>query len=274
MHLPLRLRRSAGRAASLALLALAAACASPAPPSPPAGGVPWQALLPAEILLLGEQHDAPDHQRLEREAVASLAGRRQLAALVMEMAEAGHGTAGLPRDATESAVRAALAWNDAAWPWTHYGPVVMEAVRAGAPVLGGNLPRARMREAMQDAAWDARVPAPVLRRQVEAMETGHCGLLPASQLPGMARIQIARDDSLARTAAGARRPGQTVLLVTGAGHARRDLGVPLHWDAGVQARVAIARPDSATDPLPGGAADTVLPTPPLPPTDHCAALRR
>ncbi|AVT04283.1 ChaN family lipoprotein, partial [Paracidovorax avenae] len=189
MHLPLRLRRSAGRAASLALLALVAACASPAPPSPPAGDAPWQALLPTEILLLGEQHDAPDHQRLEREAVASLAGRGQLAALVMEMAEAGHGTAGLPRDATESAVRAALAWNDAAWPWTHYGPVVMEAVRAGVPVLGGNLPRARMRGAMQDAAWDARVPAPVLRRQVEAMEAGHCGLLPASQLPGMARIQ-------------------------------------------------------------------------------------
>ncbi len=274
MHLPIRLRRCAVRAASLALLALAAACASPAPPSPPAGGGPWQALLPTEILLLGEQHDAPDHQRLERDAVASLAGRGQLAALVVEMAEAGHGTAGLPRDATESAVRAALAWNDAAWPWTHYGPVVMEAVRAGVPVLGGNLPRARMGEAMQDAAWDSRVPAPVLRRQVEAMEAGHCGLLPASQLPGMARIQVARDDSLARTAAGARRPGQTVLLVTGAGHARRDLGVPLHWDADVQARVAIARTESTTDPLPGGAADTVLPTAPLPPTDHCAALRR
>jgi hypothetical protein len=44
----------------------------------------------------------------------------------------------------------------------------------------------------------------------------------------MTRIQIGRDQAMARTAAAAVRPGQTVLLVAGNGHVQRDLGVPLH----------------------------------------------
>ncbi len=282
--LPLPWRSAAAVLAVSAVLAMAAGCSNappadghpsqPPPAHTPAATAPWAALLPPPVLLLGEQHDAPDHQRLQREAVAALGARGALSAVVLEMAEAGRGTQGLPRDAGEAAVRAALAWNDAAWPWERYGPVVMEAVRAGVPVLGGNLPRARMREAMHDPSWDARVPPDVLRRQIAAMDAGHCGLLPASQWAGMARIQIARDASLARTAADARRPGQAVLLIAGAEHVRRDLGIPLHWDGSVRSRVAIARAQSTTEPLPGGAADTILPTPALPPTDHCAALRK
>ena len=118
-----------------------------------------ESALPTDVLLLGEQHDAPDHQRLQREAVAWLASRGQLAALVMEMAERGHSTQGLPRDASEAQARAALQWDDAAWPWKAYGPVVMAAVVAGVPVLGGNLPRAQMKQAMGDARYDSHLPA-------------------------------------------------------------------------------------------------------------------
>lgn len=260
------------RAAVLALALLAAAC-SHSPPRP-ADIAPWDGMPPAEVLLLGEQHDAPDHQRLQREAAAALASRGRLAALVMEMAEAGRSTSRLPRDASETDVREALAWNDAAWPWANYGPVAMEAVRAGVPVLGGNLPRAQMRETMRDTAWDARVPPAVLRQQIAAMEEGHCGLLPASQWPGMARIQIARDARLAQAAAGARRPGQTVLLVAGAGHVRRDLGIPLHWDDGLRAKVVIAQARQEGQPLPAAAADRIVQTPAVPPKDHCADLRQ
>ena len=187
-----------------------------------------ESALPTDVLLLGEQHDAPDHQRLQREAVAWLASRGQLAALVMEMAERGRSTQGLPRDASEAQAQAALQWDDAAWPWKAYGPVVMAAVGAGVPVLGGNLPRTRMRAAMADATLDQHLPAPALAEQQQAMRDGHCGLLPESQIAPMARIQIARDASLAQTAQEALRSGQTVLLVAGNGHVLRHLGVPTH----------------------------------------------
>ena len=108
------------------------------------------------LWLYGEQHDQPDQQRQVADAVAQLAAAAGLHAVVLEMAERGRSTAALPPRADEAAVRNALAWSDG-WPWAQYGPVVMAAVRAGVPVLGGNLPRAEMRSAMADTALDQRV---------------------------------------------------------------------------------------------------------------------
>lgn len=238
---------------------------------------PWpdrlQTLLPADVLLLGEQHDAADHQRLQREAVLWLAARNQLAALVLEMAERGHTTIGLTPSATEADVQKALGWNDKAWPWKAYGPVVMAAVNAGVPVLGGNLPRSRMRAAMGETAWDQHLPGPALQRQYTALRDGHCGLLPETQIAPMARIQIARDASMAQTAQEALRPGQTVVLVAGGGHVLRSLGVPTHWPANLVSKVALAQAGQVL-PAINSDADTVVSTPAPPAKDHCAELRK
>ncbi|MDM7455681.1 MAG: ChaN family lipoprotein, partial [Tepidimonas sp.] len=107
-----------------------------------------------EWLLLGEQHDADAHQWLQAAAVQALATQGRLAALVLEMAERGRDTEALTSDADEAAVRAALAWPDAGWPWQRHAPEVRAAGRAGVPVVGGNLPRHRHSEVMRDAAWD------------------------------------------------------------------------------------------------------------------------
>ena len=269
-------------ALSLALLG-AAGCATPAPLGAD-GQARLATLLPADVLLLGEQHDAPAHQQLQRQAVQWLAARGELAALALEMAEQGRSTAGLPRDASEADVQHALAWRDAGWPWQTYRPVVMAAVRAGVPVLGANLPAARQREAMRDAALDARLPPAALAEQQQRMRDGHCGLLPESQIGPMTRVQIARDIAMADTVRAARQPGRTVLLVAGNGHVHRALGVPLHLPPDLTAKVLSAQSGQAqaaidsevTDTLPAhtSGADLLWPTPPVPPRDYCAELRR
>ena len=58
-------------------------------------------LLPTQVLLLGEQHDAPEHQAIHQRTVSTLAARGQLAALVLEMANGGS-TAGLAATASEA----------------------------------------------------------------------------------------------------------------------------------------------------------------------------
>lgn len=269
-------------ALSLALLG-AAGCATPAPLGAD-GQARLATLLPADALLLGEQHDAPAHQQLQRQAVQWLAARGALAALALEMAEQGRSTAGLPRDASEADVQHALAWRDAGWPWQTYRPVVMAAVRAGVPVLGANLPAARQREAMRDAALDARLPPAALAEQQQRMRDGHCGLLPESQIGPMTRVQIARDIAMADTVRAARQPGRTVLLVAGNGHVHRALGVPLHLPPDLTTKVLSAQSGQAqaaidsevTDTLPAhtSGADLLWPTPPVPPRDYCAELRR
>ena len=269
-------------ALSLALLG-AAGCATPAPLGAD-GQARLATLLPADVLLLGEQHDAPAHQQLQRQTVQWLAARGALAALALEMAEQGRSTAGLPRDASEADVQHALAWRDAGWPWQTYRLVVMAAVRAGVPVLGANLPAARQREAMRDAALDARLPPAALAEQQQRMRDGHCGLLPESQIGPMTRVQIARDIAMADTVRAARQAGRTVLLVAGNGHVHRALGVPLHLPPDLTTKVLSAQSGQAqaaidsevTDTLPAhtSGADLLWPTPPVPPRDYCAELRR
>jgi uncharacterized iron-regulated protein len=122
-----------------------------------------EALLPADVLLVGEQHDAPAHHELEQQIVSSLATRGLLAAVALEMAEVGASTAQLKPSSTEAQARSALKWDDKAWPWAAYGPAVMTAVRAGVPVLGANLPREQMPASMNDGTLDARLPGPALK---------------------------------------------------------------------------------------------------------------
>jgi uncharacterized iron-regulated protein len=236
-----------------------------------------QNLLPTPLLLLGEQHDAPEHQALQRDVVQTLATRGQLAAVVLEMLEQGRQTTGLSATADEATVRSTLQWQEernSGWPWPVYGPVVMAAVRAGVPVVGGNLPRERMRSAMADATLDTLLPEAALQQQRDAIRSGHCDLLPEGQIAPMTRIQIARDQAMARTSVAQLAPGKTVLLVAGNGHVRRDLGVPLYLGAGQAHRVVMAQAGPATSTAAPVLADAVWPTPAVPPQDHCAALKK
>lgn len=214
---PLPLRRALSRAGLCIATACLAACAGSFDPS----GAP-------QVLIFGEQHDQPDHQRQVTQAVRELAGEGRLGAVVLEMAEQGRSSLGQPRDAPEASVQTALAWAD--WPWDVYGPVVMAAVRAGVPVLGGNLPRAGLGEAASDASLDSKLDPTQNERIAEAVRRGHCGLLPSAQEPAMVRIQIARDRAMAQTVHEAlgRFPDRRVLLLTGAQHASLDRGVPVH----------------------------------------------
>lgn len=228
----------------------------------------------AAVCLLGEQHDHPDHHALQAWILSALAQRGRLAALALEMADAGRRFAG-PRNASEAAVRAALAWDDAGWPWRLYAGAVMAAVRAGVPVVGVNLPRADTRAAAQQPQWDDSVPAAVRQRIVQEVIDSHCGLLPAAAAPQMARVQFARDARMAQGAAALAQPGKTVVVLCGSVHADQSVGIALHLPPHVRCFSLLLRglgenPDPA---LPAGF-DAMWLTPGTPPRDHCAELRR
>jgi uncharacterized iron-regulated protein len=255
----------------LAVALVGCALAPPAADAPVARRI--AALLPADAVLIGEQHDAPEHHVIEREAVEALVARGRLAALTLEMAEEGNGTAHLPADATEAQVRTALSWNDKGWPWADYGAAVMAAVRAGVPVLGANLPRERMKDAMADVSLDAQLGDEARRAQQQAVREGHCNLLPVSQIGPMTRIQIARDRAMAQAVVKARQPGKTVLLIAGAGHVLRPIGVPQHLPSDLKVATVRLRAGPAGDAADSDY-DSTWPTPPLPPQDYCAGVRR
>jgi uncharacterized iron-regulated protein len=232
------------------------------------------AWLPADVLLLGEQHDAPQHQVLQQTIVDALAARGVLAAVALEMADSGDSTAALKPDASEAQTRIALRWNNDAWPWAAYGPAVMSAVRAGVPVLGANLPRAHMRSQMADAALDQRLPAAALATQQQLIRQGHCDLLPESQITPMTRIQIAKDMRMADTVQAAVRPGQVVVLITGSVHADKQLGVPQHLSPALQVKAIRLRSGTAAVGGERDSFDDVWTTPATPDKDYCADLAK
>jgi uncharacterized iron-regulated protein len=221
------------------LLLLLGACAAPA--LPPA--LAERAADSRELLLLGEQHDASGHRRLQRQVVEMLAAQGRLAALALEMAEQGRSTRALAASASEADVRTALHWNEAGWSWPTYAPVVMAAVRAGVPVIGANLPKAQMAAAMADSTLDGRLAGPALKAQQQAIRIGHCDLLPETQIAPMTRIQIARDRSMAQVLEKAIVPGKTVVLIAGNRHVDPALGIPQHLPANLRAETAALPPE-------------------------------
>ena len=244
----------------------------------------WQQTLAqwtdAQVIALGEQHDQIAHHQWEAQTVQWLAAGQRLGALVIEMAPTGGSTAGLATTSTEEQVQQALQWQSGAagggWPWQDYGPMVMNAVRAGVPVLGGNLPRAQMKQTMGQSRYDSHLPASGWQLQLDAIKDGHCGLLPESQFAPMARIQLARDESMAKVAATAvqqwSRPGQSVLLVAGRSHVRSDIGVPTWLPKDLRQKVAIAQSDKAPKAI-NMKADKLLTLAGNASQDQCAQLR-
>ncbi|MEI6761962.1 MAG: ChaN family lipoprotein [Betaproteobacteria bacterium] len=272
--------RLAGASFSAGLLLLVA-CANPLPavPAPhpaPAASLPTQLskLLPADALLLGEQHDAPEHQRIHQQVMQALAGQGQLAALVLEMAPQGGSTRGLPAQASESDIQTALLWDESAWQWAVYGPAIVSAVRAGVPVLGTNLPTPGLRATMRDTSLDQRLVASALAEQQQRIRSGHCDMLPESQIAPMARVQIARDLAMAQTITDAAQAGRTVVLLAGHGHVAPSLGVPQHLPPTFKAKAVLllaSQGDAAMESVANF--DAVWSTGPIPPRDYCAEFK-
>lgn len=133
------------------------------------------------------------------------------------------------------------------WDWTQYQPFVELALRYELPIVAANLSRADASRVARDgvgAVFDAaeqrrlgldRADEHLQRTHESIARDAHCRLLPESALVGLARAQVARDAVLADALRS--HPDRGVILLTGNGHARRDVGVPRHLTATERQRV-------------------------------------
>jgi uncharacterized iron-regulated protein len=271
------------------LLAVLTACQNVAPP--PVGGrirdlhtgesIAPRALVErlarAPRVAVGEQHDNRDHHTLQRWLLQALADQRPQGSLLLEMltpqqqprVDAVRQLPALPKD-----LPGALDWSPG-WDWSLYGPMVEFALRQTYPVLSANLDSAevqriyRQAPAMSGTRSNAATVKDELLRQIHE---SHCGLLPESQMPAMLAVQQQRDRRMAERLLEAPAPA---LLFAGAWHVRKDLGVPLHaLDSGARdAPVVLMLAEEGSDVTPA-MADFVWYTPPTPPQDYCAQMRR
>jgi uncharacterized iron-regulated protein len=202
-------------------------------------------LAQADFVLLGEQHDNPDHHRLQAKAIAALVRARRKPSVALEMFE--------PTDdalvdhyradphATADGLGHVLAWEKTGWPaWSAYAPIAQVAFEAGLPLRSANLPRSIVRRIAHEgitalpADAVARLGldqplAPALEASLEEeLRDSHCGQLAESMVGPMALAQRARDGQMALRLIAL---GAPAVLIAGAGHARVDRGVPVRLHA-------------------------------------------
>ncbi|QRY79555.1 ChaN family lipoprotein [Pseudomonas sp. PDNC002] len=236
-------------------------------------------LAAAPRVMVGEQHDNPDHHALELWLVRALAERRASGSVLLEMLNPNQQEAVTATQAAAAKGEApadligALQWQKG-WDWSQYGPLLTWLVKQPAPLLSANLDRSeimgiyKQMPALQGAQSTQSTVRDALL--VDIRES-HCGLLPESQLPAMLAVQQQRDRRMAERFKAAPEPA---LLIAGGFHARRDLGVPLHLqDLGAGEGLQVLMLAEVGRTVAPGQADYVWYTPAQPPQDHCAALR-
>jgi uncharacterized iron-regulated protein len=281
------------------LAALFAALVAPALPSAASIGIEAtpEALAAAmstrRNVLLGEVHDNGVQHALRLEALRRRleAGARPAIAFEQfdrqRQADIDRVRLEQPRNA-DALIAVAGARN---WEWKYYRSFVQLALEFDLPIVAANLSRGEAIKvategwgAIFDAAEQAalgldRLPVEFVSAHERSVARGHCDLLPIDSLPPMARAQIARDIVLARSVLPYLTRG--VVLLTGNGHVRKDVGVP-YWLNPEQRREVVsiglleADPDGAEVPVDElrQRYDTFLATAPAERPDPCEALRR
>ncbi|HEY3076975.1 MAG TPA: ChaN family lipoprotein [Burkholderiales bacterium] len=177
----------------------------------------------ARHVILGEIHDNAEHHRLQLVVLQALAGTPRL--LAMEQFDSEH------QAAIDAALREPEALADAGrldrkgWNWPLYKPLVQFALERGWPIIAANLSRNDARAIVADPARSGlSSPGPAVKAALERdIIDGHCGAAPeAKRLAGMVEAQRSRDARMASVLK------DRSVLIAGAGHARRDRGVPLY----------------------------------------------
>lgn len=262
-----------------ACLGIAPQLAAAAQALPANAGALADAMAGHRVVLLGEVHDNAAQHALRAQALRLLVERGARPALAFEQFDREQ-QAAIERARRERPgdvdYLVAQAGGAAGWQWNLYKPFVALALEYDLPIVAANLSR---KEAMAVATAapgaDAGVTAELLRAHEAAIAAGHCDLLPVAALPGMARAQIARDRTLARAITAYARSG--VVLLTGNGHARKDIGVAYWLARDAQAAavsIGLLETDVAGKPVsPVKGFDAYVLTDPAPRPDPCEELR-
>lgn len=198
----------------------------------------------AHFVLLGEQHDNADHHLLQAELVRALTGTGRHPALAFEMLDVEQQAtmdAALAREpGSPDAISQAVDWAHSGWPdWALYRPIFAAGLERGLPIVAANLSRAQGKalgfqglsalpaELVTRLGLDTPLPEDVSRAMRAELFQAHCGYLPEEHMDPMVQVQRARDAEMADRLLASDK-GDGAILITGAGHARMDRGVPAH----------------------------------------------
>ena len=192
----------------------------------------------APRVIIGEQHDQLSHHRIEQWLLQQLQGQRPQGSVLLEMLNPDQQARVdklKPWLETDPVVRPEhvtemLAWQPS-WKWEQYGELVMTVMRAPYPVWSANLDRSEIKQlfidqpAVQGKHSNLANDGKVHDKLKDIIRVMHDNQIDAPRLAAMLSVQQQRDRRMAERLLAAPAPA---VLIAGAYHAHKDLGVPLH----------------------------------------------
>jgi uncharacterized iron-regulated protein len=196
------------------------------------------------IVLLGEVHDNAAQHTLRLRAFDALLATGARPALLLEQfdrerqGDIDRARDGAPGREGAERVIAAASQPNAGWQWAYYKPFIERALEHGLPIVAANVSRDDARnviaQGLAASGFDAQVPPEIEAGQTAGIEASHCGMVDSALARRMTAAQVARDQFMARSIE--RHADRGVVLLTGNGHARRDIGVPRWLPPALRAR--------------------------------------
>ncbi|MGK5028319.1 ChaN family lipoprotein [Janthinobacterium sp. MDT1-19] len=195
-------------------------------------------LAAAPRVIIGEQHDQLSHHQIEQWLLQQLQGQRPQGSVLLEMlnpdqqAKVDKVKPWLQADPVVRPEHVAelLAWQPS-WKWEQYGDLVMTVMRAPYPVWSANLDRSEIKQlfvdkpAVQGTHSNLANDGKVHDKLKDIIRVMHDNQIDAPRLAAMLSVQQQRDRRMAERLLAAPAPA---VLIAGAYHAHKDLGVPLH----------------------------------------------
>ncbi len=189
-----------------------------------------------KIILIGEQHDNPDHHRIEQDLLESLLSTDS-SQTVFEMLKTDQQSAAstLKTEQSLDDIKAALNWDDKGWPWVDYIPLIQSSLSQGANITAGNLDTVQLKRiynGIPNTEFDSLYPSASLVAQqardaiLDQIYESHCQSMQKASLKPMLEIQMARDAQMAVSLTRGQK--SLSILIAGGFHTHKEYGVPVH----------------------------------------------
>lgn len=199
-----------------------------------------------DFIILGEKHDSRDHHELQAEMIRALAHSGTVPKVAFEQLspEQGEKLAAYLDLQPQSAagIGDAVGWRQTGWPdYKIYEPVFQAALDAKTSIVALNLKADEKKRVdaqglegiddhmFRDLELQRGLPQGVNAMLAEEIRAAHCYKLPDSAVPRFVSMQRARDAVMAHRAFAAKpKEKGGVVIITGAGHARNEWGIPVY----------------------------------------------
>ena len=204
----------------------------------------------SKFILIGETHTNPDHHQGQATLIASLLNNQSRPRIVLEMLSL-ESWRGKPQVwSSIQDLNDTLELVAKHWAWDLYQPILKLAVKKQLPILPANLGKQKRRyfadpthcRIKQDGI-EINFCDTIITEQKSIIGNlilkAHCGYIQAQRLSPLVNIQIAKDASFALSLYRAGKKHKAI-LIAGAVHVRKDIGVPIHLQSLGGSSISIA----------------------------------